>query len=361
MFTKPRLIHRRGTRAAQPAANGFGLGEGTLYFVTDENVLERSNGTTWEAYSGAAAGTLTGSLTTPRVPYASGATTLADNALFFWDNSNNRLFAPTIVGGTGVTDDLILQTTSGAGVAGSWMFFKVGNNGATTAMEINSAGLVGIGTTGLITLASALNIRQANPPDIGYVLALTSNLSCFVSVKTGTGVNEQAGFNFYQQSNDVQWLMAVVGNDGDAMRWRVVIAGSPTVVFYATKTFNIIIDSTRSDPASGSKVLVIGDGTAPGNLASNTAAFYADDVSGTVQMFVKNEANEVTQLSGDMLIASGKFFITQAAAFMIKGVTSWTNGAGASAGTLTNAPSVGDPTKWIPVDDNGTTRYIPAW
>ena len=37
------------------------------------------------------------------------------------------------------------------------------------------------------------------------------------------------------------------------------------------------------------------------------------------------------------------------------------NGAGSSAGTLTNAPAVGNPTKWIPIDDNGTTRYIPAW
>lgn len=38
-----------------------------------------------------------------------------------------------------------------------------------------------------------------------------------------------------------------------------------------------------------------------------------------------------------------------------------TNGAGSSVGTLTNAPAVGNPTKWIPINDNGTTRYIPAW
>ena len=37
------------------------------------------------------------------------------------------------------------------------------------------------------------------------------------------------------------------------------------------------------------------------------------------------------------------------------------NGAGAHAGTLTNSPVTGNPTKWIPIDDNGTTRYIPAW
>lgn len=41
--------------------------------------------------------------------------------------------------------------------------------------------------------------------------------------------------------------------------------------------------------------------------------------------------------------------------------TSLANGAGAAAGTLTNAPAAGNPTKWVPIDDNGTTRYIPAW
>jgi hypothetical protein len=39
----------------------------------------------------------------------------------------------------------------------------------------------------------------------------------------------------------------------------------------------------------------------------------------------------------------------------------FTNGAAAATGTLTNAPAAGNPTKWIPVNDNGTTRYIPAW
>jgi hypothetical protein len=38
-----------------------------------------------------------------------------------------------------------------------------------------------------------------------------------------------------------------------------------------------------------------------------------------------------------------------------------TNGAAAAAGTLLNAPAAGNPTKWVPINDNGTTRYIPAW
>lgn len=41
--------------------------------------------------------------------------------------------------------------------------------------------------------------------------------------------------------------------------------------------------------------------------------------------------------------------------------TALTNGAAGNVGTLTNAPAVGNPTKWVPINDNGTTRYIPAW
>lgn len=41
--------------------------------------------------------------------------------------------------------------------------------------------------------------------------------------------------------------------------------------------------------------------------------------------------------------------------------TALTNGAGVGAGTITNAPAAGNPTKWIGINDNGTTRYIPAW
>lgn len=41
--------------------------------------------------------------------------------------------------------------------------------------------------------------------------------------------------------------------------------------------------------------------------------------------------------------------------------TALTNGAAAATATLTNAPTAGNPTKWISISDNGTTRFIPAW
>ena len=44
----------RGTRAAQPAATAVDFG--VLYYVTDEAVTERSNGSAWETFSDTGAG-----------------------------------------------------------------------------------------------------------------------------------------------------------------------------------------------------------------------------------------------------------------------------------------------------------------
>lgn len=60
---------------------------------------------------------------------------------------------PSIYGGSSVSQTLLLQSTTGVGTSDS-IAFKVGNNGATTAMTILSGGNVGIGTTNpLVKLA----------------------------------------------------------------------------------------------------------------------------------------------------------------------------------------------------------------
>ncbi|WP_369053058.1 hypothetical protein [Burkholderia gladioli] len=45
----------------------------------------------------------------------------------------------------------------------------------------------------------------------------------------------------------------------------------------------------------------------------------------------------------------------------LKVASSLVDGAGSQAATLTNAPLAGNPTKWIPINDNGTVRHVPAW
>jgi len=51
-----------------------------------------------------------------------------------------------LVGGTAVTDDLVLRATAGAGASGSDIIFQVGNNGATEALRVLYDGKTGIGT-----------------------------------------------------------------------------------------------------------------------------------------------------------------------------------------------------------------------
>ena len=63
---------------------------------------------------------------------------------------------------------------------------------------------------------------------------------------------------------------------------------------------------------------------------------------------------------GTSLALTGDITTGDAAA-LHKTSVSMNNGAAAAVGTLNNAPAIGNPTKWIPINDNGVTRYIPTW
>ena len=72
----------------------------------------------------------------------------------------------------------------------------------------------------------------------------------------------------------------------------------------------------------------------------------------------------ITPAAGAVTIATAAAItadLTNNTGNLIDSSVSLTNGAGANTATLTNSPATGNPTKWIPIDDNGTTRYIPAW
>jgi hypothetical protein len=73
-------IHRRGTRADQATIAAPPLTVGTLYFVTDEGVTERWDGSTWEAYSGAGTG-----ITPPPTSGATPTTWLVSGGQVAWE------------------------------------------------------------------------------------------------------------------------------------------------------------------------------------------------------------------------------------------------------------------------------------
>lgn len=68
----------------------------------------------------------------------------------------------------------------------------------------------------------------------------------------------------------------------------------------------------------------------------------------------------VTRSNGNIFTA-GNITVPGGAAPVLSTTASITSGGAAGVGTLTNAPVSGNPTKWVPINDNGTTRYYPVW
>lgn len=104
---------QRDTRANQPAATDVVIG--TLYYVTDEGVTERSNGTTWEDYSDGGAGIteLTGDVTAGPGS-GSQAATIVNEAITYAKiqdiSAESKLLGRGAGGGAGVTQEITLGT-----------------------------------------------------------------------------------------------------------------------------------------------------------------------------------------------------------------------------------------------------------
>ena len=66
---------------------------------------------------------------------------------------------PLVIGGTTASSSLTLQSTSGVGTTDS-IIFKVGNNGATTAMTVDTSGNVLVGTTSAFVSGSGTKVQN---------------------------------------------------------------------------------------------------------------------------------------------------------------------------------------------------------
>jgi len=125
----------------------------------------------------------------------------------------------------------------------------------------------------------------------------------------------------------------------------------------------------------GSSTFVAGDGSIYSNAVSGLTVVGKAGSTNDVSIAAANGQNILTNPTGtsNVVIGNGSGTISAANSLAVTGTittssttlhtssVSLTNGAGAGAGTITNAPAAGNPTKWIPIVDNGTTRYIPCW
>lgn len=141
---------------------------------------------------------------------------------------------------------------------------------------------------------------RGTPVDIGYLITArpTSTGSAYISM-LANGATNSAGFSFQQLSNAYEWRMAVVGNDGNALRFAAG-SGGATIMLYMTQALNLILGGSAADPGTGSFCFVLKNGTAAATPAADSSLLHAGDVSSSSQLFAMNEAGQKVQVTAPL-------------------------------------------------------------
>ena len=188
---------------------------------------------------------------------------------------------PSIYGGSSVSQTLLIQSTTGIGTSDS-IVMKVGNNGATTAVSISSAGVV--------TLSSALPVTSGGT---GQASALTLNGVVYGSSTTAMATTAAGTTG--------QFLS---GNTGSPPSWATLSSSAVTSISFGSTGLTPNSATTGDITVAGTLATANG-GT---NLTSFTAngAVYATSTSvlttGTLPA-ISGGTGQSSYTIGDLLYA----------------------------------------------------------
>lgn len=234
--------------------------------------------------------------------------------------------------------------------------------GATTTFCVDSSGRIGAGVTPdpnhRITVAGThpstgtvnrgLAVTFTSPP------TATGTINPFyarVATAAASFAVTQA-FNFYAEVPSYGASSTV----GTTYGFYAENMGAAAV----TNAYGMRIASQANATGLNIGLRLDGGSTAAIWLNNDTASAVGGIAFGTTRDVNLYRSAANTLKTDDAFVATGGL-TTGIASALVRSNIAMNNGAGAGAGTLTNAPAAGDPTKWIPIDDNGTTRYVPAW
>lgn len=244
---------------------------------------------------------------------------------------------------------------SGSAAGTKWIWTTTPNTTLTPVIRltINNAGNFAAGAHGVSSSGGSVAFFDINPS--AAATGFPNTAPPILRVLGVDGSPTLLAFQNYGSQN--QFASYLAGGT----------AASPTAVTNTTTIFNIqglSYDGT-----------VFGNGAGGSNVAIQfrAAELQASGFHGTLIALATTPTGTTSrvdaltvQASGGISVGTvsdpgtGTIFINNAT-YLIRTKTSFTNGAAAGSGTLTNAPTAGNPTKWIAIDDNGTTRQIPAW
>jgi hypothetical protein len=284
--------------------------------------------------------------------------------VFDWRTTSGVLTIGTAAAGTGTARELRL-TSFGVNVlrgdpvtAGNFFAGNAGNDTLTGQTNVGVGPLslhalttgtnnVALGqnagtniTTGAANFAlgrntlTALNAADGNVAIGSFVLqAYNDTVGYMTAIGTQTLYNKTAGGGDTAIGDFAGWTMTSGSNN--------TFIGGGAGYAITSGSNNTILGAWNGPAGSVSSIIGLSDG------AGNLRVDYGYTNSGK------------WTFPAD-IITTGDLYTTDAS-FLIRTRATLSNGAAANAATLTNAPAAGNPTKWISIDDNGTTRKIPAW
>lgn len=230
------------------------------------------------------------------------------------------------------------------GATGTGVTLTVNGSSPDTNASITLTGR-GTGNTHLGSSTSLTNVVGALTASGGAVALSPANANVVIS-PTGTGV--------------VTIAPATAGSLNN-----VIIGGTTPLAITGTR-----ITATAGIAATGAVT-----GNIPSSFILHQASatisrldsYGPDNATGGTIQFRTLTANASTVNIWLSVAASGActflstLTVPGAANPLLTTSSAITSGAAAAVGTLNNAPAAGDPTKWAPFNDNGTTRYVPMW
>lgn len=200
------------------------------------------------------------------------------------------LTTPLVIGGTTASSTLTLQSTSGVGTSDA-ISFKVGNNGATTAMTVNTSGNVGIGTSSPAASLSVVKQTTAlsgTGNSYGLYMYPTSSGLTYIDAITGSTGNTSLGFRTYNNGTYNEMRIDSSGNVGigttNSGAFRLAVVGGRIQLSGGTTSQ----EGIAIQRISGAATIT---GINNDNNAYNALAFYAGaseamrvDTSGNVNI-----------------------------------------------------------------------------